>query len=507
MVGGYLRDGAIHVHAGTVTTPKIKLGVSSGKTGSFDMDGGTMTVGILGAGNDATLTGGAGHGVVNVSAGTIHAGTVLLGSSAGGTGDMTVSGTAQVIVGGGLSVNDLIVNGGSIQVLDQNPPAGEDPVLNRSIVGGYLRDGAMFMNSGSVTTPNLKIGVTPGFIGSLTMNGGTLATTNLLAANGTGTAIVFNGGTLQTGQSNVNKGTPLVIGNGALAARLDLNPAGGTHVVADGLSISPNAQLTGVGTISGNLTSAGRLAPGNSVGTLTVNGNATMTGNVSSLAIELGGATPGSYDRLTVAGIATMAGMLQLTLVSGFVPQNGQTFAIVTAPTVAGQFASVITPTVAGIAFRVRYLANEVDVDALTDSDGDGTGDVADNCPFQPNLSQLDTDHDGQGDACDLNDGLNYFRAFAGSGIDWQAETATAYNLYRSSRARLIANGEYTQDPMVEPEAAHFCGVFGTHVNDTSLPPAGHVYLYLVTNIVGGVESSLGNKSNGTPRLNAHPCP
>jgi hypothetical protein len=102
---------------------------------------------------------------------------------------MTVSGVAQVIVGGGFSMNDLIMNGGTLQVLDQNPPPGEDPVLNRSLVAGYLHDGAMFMNAGTVTTPNLKIGVSPGFIGSLTMNGGTLSTANLLAANGSGTAI------------------------------------------------------------------------------------------------------------------------------------------------------------------------------------------------------------------------------------------------------------------------------------------------------------------------------
>ncbi|XOV91904.1 MAG: choice-of-anchor tandem repeat GloVer-containing protein [Bacteroidota bacterium] len=40
------------------------------------------------------------------------------------------------------------------------------------------------------------------------------------------------------------------------------------------------------------------------------------------------------------------------------------------------------------------------DVEA-TDSDGDGTGDVCDNCPSTANLDQADTDGDGIGDSCD----------------------------------------------------------------------------------------------------------
>ncbi len=39
-----------------------------------------------------------------------------------------------------------------------------------------------------------------------------------------------------------------------------------------------------------------------------------------------------------------------------------------------------------------------------TDDDGDGIADEADNCPLHVNVDQLDTDGDGEGDACDTDD-------------------------------------------------------------------------------------------------------
>jgi hypothetical protein len=47
---------------------------------------------------------------------------------------------------------------------------------------------------------------------------------------------------------------------------------------------------------------------------------------------------------------------------------------------------------------------DEVQVDFAVDSDHDGIADSSDDCPNLANADQLDTDHDGQGDACDLDD-------------------------------------------------------------------------------------------------------
>ncbi len=47
----------------------------------------------------------------------------------------------------------------------------------------------------------------------------------------------------------------------------------------------------------------------------------------------------------------------------------------------------------------------DVDGEVVADRDGDGVGDDLDNCPEVANPDQWDTDQDGEGDACELQDG------------------------------------------------------------------------------------------------------
>jgi hypothetical protein len=127
---------------------------------------------------------------------------------------------------------------------------------------------------------------------------------------------------------------------------------------------------------------------------------------------------------------------------------------------------------------------------------------------------------DGNGDLNDVSDigayeypggevfGLTFLAD--GQSLEWQMlALQDGYDLYRGSLARLRSTGEYTQDPLVEPMAAHFCDILPTAVPfaDTFEPPSGAGVFYLTTVVVGGWEGPLGLSSVGLRRPNDHPCP
>src|SRR5262249_6598683 len=148
------------------------------------------------------------------------------------------------------------------------------------------------------------------------------------------------------------------------------------------------------------------------------------------------------------------------------------------------------------------------DVVAGLDSDGDGIADDCDNCLLEVNRDQSDFDHDGQGDVCDLNDGLILILMTRASDVAWQKEAGyTAFSEYRGDLEVLRLQGLYTQDPQTTPLATTNCDLPDPFVADGIDPPTGKAIFYLVTGVRNGVESSLGTNSAGATRPNAHPCP
>jgi len=81
----------------------------------------------------------------------------------------------------------------------------------------------------------------------------------------------------------------------------------------------------------------------------------------------------------------------------------------------------------------------------------------------------------------------------------WTAlPTATTYNLYRGDLS-LNAPGYYGS--CLAP------GLPAPSFSDGAIPIVGGGFFYLVTGVWNGVEGSLGNTSDGTPRVNSSPCP
>lgn len=122
-----------------------------------------------------------------------------------------------------------------------------------------------------------------------------------ISSTGTTSAIdVYAGVTRLTGDDSGFQGLTTVHG-GTLLVGAD----GGSTVLGGNVVVDSAGTLGGYGKIGGNLTVAGTLAPGNSIGTLSVGGNAGFTAT-STYAVELNTST-GAADKTVVDGAATIA--------------------------------------------------------------------------------------------------------------------------------------------------------------------------------------------------------
>ena len=102
------------------------------------------------------------------------------------------------------------------------------------------------------------------------------------------------------------------------ATPIDLNITGGQHTVS------------GNGILGNNLTldDAATIAPGNSPGKLTIDGDYTQL-LTAVMQIELAGNTADLYDQLAITGNFTPGGTFELILLDNFIPTVGDTFDII----------------------------------------------------------------------------------------------------------------------------------------------------------------------------------
>ncbi|KXO73005.1 hypothetical protein AYJ56_17625 [Brucella anthropi] len=154
-----------------------------------------------------------------------------------------------------------------------------------------------------------------------------------LAKQGKGTLFLNGDNSSFSGSTTVEEGRLVIGDSGHNSATL-----GGGIVVRSG------AALGGHGT-TGNATilSDGVLSPGNSIGTLTIDGNLTLAAG-SALEIEI--ASNGTSDRVDVTGTATVSGSnVSVTTIDPEASyQNGQLYHILTADGgISGEFAGVVS--------------------------------------------------------------------------------------------------------------------------------------------------------------------
>lgn len=196
------------------------------------------------------------------------------------------------------------------------------------------------------------------------------------------TALTING----VGAAHANSGTFQITGGDVVISQSGTTPQGappsftstGVVLVGTGrvLAVSggtfwntASGGLEGDGTIdvTGTLfTSEGVIVPGLPTGILTLAGDYVPT-QTSVLEIELGGRVDGTdYDRLAVTVDVDLQGALNVKLVNGFVPQQGDRFVIMTFGGGGGIFDTVNLPLLGpGLFWNVVYGQNDVTLEVL----------------------------------------------------------------------------------------------------------------------------------------------
>jgi len=90
-------------------------------------------------------------------------------------------------------------------------------------------------------------------------------------------------------------------------------------------------------------------------GTFTITGDYLQT-STGTLGVVLGGAGPGGpFSRLVVTGTATLAGVLDVSFLDGFTPQEGDNFTVLTYSTHAGSFDTLTAPLFDQLQLAAQY--------------------------------------------------------------------------------------------------------------------------------------------------------
>ena len=367
-------------------------------------------------------------GAVLMTGGTLQGGQVTVNTGNGIQGYGTV--TSRVINNSKL----LAVNGSSLVFETAGNDNDWDGAANNGLLHALsgdleLRDNATFAFGGAVTAVNDNKVYTKGFgfnfnAGStLNLTQGTLQSDETTTLNGT---VVVGAGTESTINVQNNRFLDIETGS-STTLNANLRLQNNNIIINQGATFSgPGALIIPAGShlVAENLADIGVLLdmqgafrPGNSQGIARVDVFDFQTAPTSDLYIELFGTALNAYDRLVVDGVAIVDGFLSLDIDDispgvPFVPSLGNTFNIISATSVTGTFDTVdVSGMPEGLAFRVNYLANAVQLEVVNkpffsaDFDEDGDVDSTDLSIWKNafDLNQLgDADGDNDSDGADF---------------------------------------------------------------------------------------------------------
>jgi autotransporter-associated beta strand protein len=361
--------------SGTGSLTKSGTGILT-LTGANSYSGGTLVSAGRLTGNTASLQG----AIVNNAA--VEFAQSTAGAYAGamsGTGSLTKTGAGTLTLTGANSyTGGTLVSAGR---LTGNTASLQGAIVNNAAVEFAQSASGTYAGAMSGTGSLIKSGT--GILtltGANSYTGGTLVSAGRLTGNTASLqGAIVNNAEVEFAQTSAGTyagnmggtGAFYKSGAGSLALGGITSITGAANITAGRLNITGQltaasvtvqnaATLSGNGVIGGNVTvqSGGSLAPGESAGTLSVVGNVSfLTG--SNFGVEIDGRTynpaggAGSYDLLRISGVANLGGTIAPTLRSitgaatnNYLPLIGESFLVLSAGTVTGNFSSVAQPSV-----------------------------------------------------------------------------------------------------------------------------------------------------------------
>jgi hypothetical protein len=262
--------------------------------------------------------------------------------------------------------------------------------------GSITNSGTIKNNSGTITISNTGSIINSGIItnsGTIINHSGSLIQNNTLGTfTNSITGTITNSGTIRNfGTGIVNSGN---IHN--LTGTIDNNS--GSSIRNFGTILNTVGTVTNSGTItnsgninnpSGTIRNLGKIINNFSI---TIN-NSGILSNSGTITISNTGGT----GIANAGGTVTNSGTITISNTGGTGIANSNTITIGTI-TNSGTINKLCGATYAGALPTGNPINNIL---CSADSDVDGILNSADNCPTTPNPDQLDSDHDGIGDACD----------------------------------------------------------------------------------------------------------
>jgi fibronectin-binding autotransporter adhesin len=337
-----LNAGTVIAHGGGAVSDSSDVTVASGATLSID---GNETIGSLAGAGTATITTGNTFAVAGSNSTTFS-------GSLSGAGGLTKSGNGTLTITNQPSyTGNTLISGGTLALytgiasasgtITVNAPGtlAARSILNRAVTGNgtITATGTLFMGDANSTNGYAFGGTLNVGSNIVSLADADSAQLGVLTTLGNlGRLDAINGMTLASGR------TISASANAAISGAL-VNNGTVNGPVTSGQSLTLLGDVSGTGNYMGHIDFSAHFSPGASPAAVSLE-NFTLD-STATLAMELGGTTVGSqYDQLNFTGTSVLGGMLNVSLINGFAPQEGNAFTLLAGGTISGTFSSIQLP-------------------------------------------------------------------------------------------------------------------------------------------------------------------